>query len=108
MNKFKIITLIFILLSVTKISSSQPFQLVNAFPNVAFSRPLFVTHSNDGTNRVFVVERYGLIKVLPNDSNTTDSRIFLDVTNLNNGPTYSERGLLGLAFHPDYATNGYF
>jgi glucose/arabinose dehydrogenase len=108
MSKTKFIFTIFISLLLTKISLSQQLQLVNAFPNVTFSSPIFVTYSNDGTNRVFVVQRFGLIKVLPNDSTTSDSRVFLDVTNLNNASTYIERGLLGLAFHPDYANNGYF
>lgn len=108
MNRVKIIFSIFLFVLLTKISYSQPFQLVNAFPNVSFSNPLFVTHSNDGTNRVFVVQRFGLIKVLSNDSNTTNATTFLDVTNLNNASTYVERGLLGLAFHPNYAANGYF
>ena len=108
MNRVKIFFTVFLFLLAINKSNSQPYQLVNAFPNVSFSNPVFVTHSNDGTNRVFVVQRFGLIKVLPNDSTTTDSRVFLDVTNLNNASTYQERGLLGLAFHPDYATNGYF
>lgn len=112
MTKSKIIVfctaVILSLISISKISFSQPFQLVNAFPNLSFSRPVFVTHSNDGTNRVYVVERYGLIKIFQNDSNAATSKIFLDVTNLNNGSTYTERGLLGLAFHPNYASNGYF
>lgn len=85
---------------------SQPYQLVNAFPNATFASPLYVTHSNDGTNRVFVVEKNGIIKVLPNDSTTSDVRVFLNVTN--KIITGSERGLLGLAFHPNYASNGYF
>lgn len=106
MLKIKFLFTAILLTAIINVSNSQPIELVNAFPNVAFNSPLFVTHSNDGTNRVFVVEKTGLIKVLPNDSNTSDSRVFLDVTNLIiNG---SERGLLGLAFHPDYATNGYF
>lgn len=108
MYKVKFIFTIFIFLFLTNVTFSQPFELVNAFPNVSFSSPLFVTHANDGTNRVFIVQRFGLIKVLPNDSNTTNSKIFLDVTNLNNASTYLERGLLGLAFHPNYAANGYF
>lgn len=105
MIKAKIFTLlIFILLA--KTVYSQPLQLVNAFPNVTFVSPLFVTHSNDGTNRVFVVQQGGTIRVLPNDSNTSDARNFLNITNkvLSGG----ERGLLGLAFHPNYANNGYF
>ncbi|MBV6477640.1 MAG: hypothetical protein HGGPFJEG_00380 [Ignavibacteria bacterium] len=91
---------------ISKISYAQPYQLVNAFPNVTFASPLYVTHSNDGTNRIFVVEKNGTIKVLPNDSNTSTSNIFLNITN--KILTGSERGLLGLAFHPNYASNGYF
>jgi glucose/arabinose dehydrogenase len=85
---------------------AQPFQLQNAFPNLSFSSPIFLTHSNDGTNRIFVAQQGGLIRVLPNDSTTTTVSTFLNITNkvIFSG----ERGLLGLAFHPDYANNGYF
>ncbi|MBS1517410.1 MAG: PQQ-dependent sugar dehydrogenase [Bacteroidetes bacterium] len=103
----KIIVLILLFASAfTEISYSQTLALQNAFPNCSFSSPLYLTHSNDGTNRVFVVEKNGLIKVLPNDSLTSDYRTFLNATNLI--ITGSERGLLGLAFHPNYASNGYF
>jgi len=106
MYKIKIIILALLLLSLTRISFSQPFVLQNAFPNVSFNAPLFVTHSNDATNRIFVVEKTGRIKVLPNDSNTAQSQVFLDISNkVING---SERGLLGLAFHPNYGFNGLF
>lgn len=75
-----------------------------------FSRPLFVTHAGDGTNRLFVVEQGGLIWVL-RDSQRLEAP-FLDVSDRISpealGSGYSERGLLGLAFHPDYADNGAF
>ncbi len=68
------------------------------------SSPLFVTHARDGTNRLFIVEQAGLIKVLQPGSTTPT--IFLDITaNVLSG---GERGLLGLAFHPTYATNRRF
>jgi len=106
MLKMKFITSLLLLLSITKISNSQSFQLGNAFPNVTFNLPLYVTHSNDGTNRIFVVQKGGTIVVLNNDSTTNVTNVFLNISNkLSSG---SERGLLGLAFHPDYATNGYF
>lgn len=68
-----------------------------------FSSPLEIT--NAGDSRLFVVEKGGLIKIL-NDNGTVNTTPFLDVSLLVS--TTSERGLLGLAFHPDYATNGYF
>lgn len=82
------------------------YQLQNAFPNLNFLDALFLTHSGDGTNRIFVVERHGIIKVFPNNSQAANAKIFLDISNriIAGG----EMGLLGLAFHPDYSTNGYF
>ena len=70
-----------------------------------FSSALAVKHANDGSGRLFVVEQGGRIKVIdPNGE--TESTPFLNVSTLTNGS--GERGLLGLAFHPNYANNGYF
>jgi uncharacterized repeat protein (TIGR01451 family) len=67
-------------------------------------RPVQVTHAGDGSGRLFVVEQPGRIRIIQNGSVLTTP--FLDVTNkVDYG---GERGLLGLAFHPDYASNGYF
>lgn len=67
-----------------------------------FNEPLDIAHAND--NRLFIVERSGIIKILfPNDSVST----FLDITEIV-GSTGGEQGLLGLVFHPDYLSNGYF
>jgi hypothetical protein len=68
------------------------------------SSPLFVGHAGDGSDRLFIVERGGVIKVLqPGSSSPTT---FLDIkTRVVAG---GEQGLLGLAFHPLYASNGRF
>jgi len=79
---------------------------VNAFPFITFSSPVFLTHAYDGTNRIFVVQQGGLIRVFPNDSTTTNVQTFLNITNKTIGT--GERGLLGLAFHPNYEVNRYF
>jgi len=80
--------------------------LHSAFPALTFSSPVFLTHSGDGTNKIFIVQQGGLIKVFSNDSTATSSSIFLDVTaRISTG---SERGLLGLAFHPNFASNRFF
>ena len=75
-----------------------------------FNRPLYLTNAGDGSDRVFVVEQSGKIWVL--NSTTGINSVFLDVSDLISraalGSDYSERGLLGLAFHPDYANNGIF
>lgn len=73
-------------------------------------RPLYITHSGDGSGRLFIVEQGGVIYVT--NSAGADLAIFLDVSPLvsaeANGSGYTERGLLGLAFHPQYAQNGQF
>jgi glucose/arabinose dehydrogenase len=70
------------------------------------THPLYVTHAGD--ERLFVVEKTGLIKVF--QPNATTGTVFLDISALTkyNGTTNSEQGLLGMAFHPDYKNNGYF
>jgi len=75
-----------------------------------FDNPLFMTNARDGSNRLFVGEQTGYILVVENGEILFDP--FLDVSNLLSDDVfqggYSERGLLGLAFHPDYANNGLF
>ena len=68
-----------------------------------YSRLLGLEHSGD--DRLFTVEQNGLIEIL-NPDGTVNPTPFLDLSSIitPNG----ERGLLGLAFHPDYATNGFF
>ena len=85
------------------------FNVENAFPNLSFQDPVGIHAPNDGTNRLFVVEQEGRIKVFNNDTNTSDWDMFLDITNLvDQDGGYTEEGLLGLAFHPNFTDNGYF
>ncbi len=83
-----------------------------AFPNpgIDFEFPVELQSPSDGTNRMFIVEQPGRIKVLPIDpaSTSNDINIFLDINEqvlFSNG---QETGLLGLAFHPEFSNNGYF
>jgi len=85
--------------------SNTTVVLVDAFPALPISYPLLLTHANDGSNRLFVVERFGKIKVFPNDPAVAISTTYLDLSN--SVATSGEGGLLGLAFHPDYADNGH-
>jgi glucose/arabinose dehydrogenase len=87
-------------------SATATFTAVEAFPGLQFSNPVDLTYAPDGTNRLFVVEQKGVIRVLPNQAGTRSAAVFLDISRkVTDG---GERGLLGLAFHPDYRTNGYF
>ncbi len=80
----------------------------NAFGNLIFADPVMTATPPGETNRVFVVEQNGVVAVMTNLAFPTRS-VFLDiVTRVVGGMPNDKRGLLGLAFHPGYATNGYF
>jgi glucose/arabinose dehydrogenase len=68
-------------------------------------QPTDVVAANDGSNRLFVTEKSGRIRVI--DGSGVLSTPFLDITSLV-GSGGSEQGLLGLAFSPRYADNGRF
>src|ERR1044071_9076496 len=69
------------------------------------SNTVYVTNSHDGTNRLFIIEKAGVIRVAQPGASTTT--VFLNITSKVLS-TDNERGLLGLAFHPQYAINGRF
>lgn len=70
-----------------------------------FTRPLLVSGADDGTGRLFVVDQNGRIEVLVDG--VVQPQPFLDVSGLVSTDA-NERGLLGLAFHPNYTENGQF
>ena len=65
--------------------------------------PIQLVHAGDGSNRIFIVQQGGSIRVY--DKTYASLGIFVTVSNLSTG---GERGLLSMAFHPSYATNGLF
>lgn len=67
--------------------------------------PLYVTHAPGDRSRIFIVERLGGIRIVKDGVMLPDR--FLDVAGLLTS-RFTETGLLGLAFHPDYDRNGYF
>ena len=84
---------------------AKTIALIEPFPNLSFSQPLDLQTPVDDTNRLFVVEKRGRIVVFENDLASMTTTNFLNLTNIS---TTSEQGLLGLAFHPNYNSNGYF
>ena len=71
-----------------------------------FTVPLYVTAPRLDPAHLFVVERAGTIRILNLDDNTVNPAPFLDIEDLTT--TGGERGLLSMAFDPDYASNGRF
>ncbi len=109
MKRYCFFTLLIVCLPAAVFGQSV-LQLVEAFPKltIPFGSPIELTHANDQSNRIFIARQSGFIHVMPNDSNLTQGQVttFLDISRQ---ITFAgEAGLLGLAFDPSYARNGYF
>ena len=88
-------------------ASVEALALVRAFPALTFSSAVHLAHAGDGSNRLFVVERQGLIRVFANQPEIDRAETFLDIRDRVRS-TPLEAGLFSVAFHPDYAANGRF
>ncbi len=71
--------------------------------------PVALAAPDDGSSRIFIVDQVGLIYVVDSEDNLLETP-FMDIRNqlVNLNSNYDERGLLGMAFHPDYVNNGRF
>ncbi|MBK7707963.1 MAG: PQQ-dependent sugar dehydrogenase [Acidobacteria bacterium] len=69
------------------------------------AQPVLLRTAKDGTKRLFVVQQRGIIRVVQPGSNVATD--FMNIA-AKVSSTGSERGLLGLAFHPQFASNSYF
>ncbi len=69
-----------------------------------FNLPVQVTHAGDGSGRLFVVEQSGRVRIIKNGS--VLGTPFLDLSS--QVSCCGERGLLSIAFHPQYESNGFF
>src|SRR6185312_4651064 len=68
------------------------------------TQPLFAIAAPGDSQRLFVVEQTGAIKIIDLTSGQVLATPFLSTTI----DSFGERGLLGMAFDPDYSTNGFF
>jgi len=105
------VALVFALFAVAALRASEPAPRAEAasisLQTVAsgLSQPVGIVNAGDGSGRLFIVEQSGKIKAY---SGTTLLGTFLDLSAPGFLSTGSEQGLLGLVFHPDYESNGYF
>jgi glucose/arabinose dehydrogenase len=99
----------------TQVPSATPtLETVQALPDPAsaaweviargLDRPVGLADAGDGSERLFIIEQAGLIRIWQAGELLPEP--FLDLSR--QVACCGERGLLGLAFHPDYVTNGYF
>jgi glucose/arabinose dehydrogenase len=98
----KFTTLSFLLL-LPILAAAQPKIRLQSFAT-GFDRPVSIEHAGD--SRLFIVEQDGLIWIV-DSLGQKSAEPFLDINDRVRS-TGNEQGLLGLAFHPDYALNGYF
>ncbi len=101
MNRFFYIFIIFIITN--QFLSAQTLSITNCASG--FNNP--VDLANAGDERLFVVEQAGRIRIINTADCSVESTPFLNITSIVEDGGW-EQGLLGLAFHPDYANNGYF
>lgn len=96
---------VLLVLLITAIGSIGHAQVSSTLIAEGFTQPVDI--ANDGfSNNIYIVEKRGIIKYF-DKANPTDIKTLINLTSVvsNNA---SEKGLLGLAFHPSYSTNGYF
>lgn len=118
--KFKLIGILSILLLLTLCNSSShvaldtlmvddfpDLKIIEAFPALSFTRPVDFQVGSKNDNNVFVVTQRGIIWVFENDIETTVKHSFLDIQERIDDRS-NEEGLLSVAFHPNYESNGYF
>jgi glucose/arabinose dehydrogenase len=87
------------------VSTAAAFTLSLTLFKSGFASPVFLTSPNDGSRRMFVVQKGGKIKVITS-AGTVRTTPVLDLSaKVSKG---GEQGLLGLAFHPKFASNGKF
>ena len=94
--------------SLTNLPPQPPqfgYTINNAFPSVSLNSPVCIASPPQETNRLFILEKGGSIVVITNLA-APNRTVFMDLTSLVESD--SECGVLGLAFHPGYATNRYF
>ena len=85
---------------------SQPTISFQTF-QAGLTQPVEVVHAGDGSNRLFIVQQNGIIRVHDPVNGGLQATPFLDISGLIS-TAGSEQGLLSMAFHPAYESNGYF
>ena len=101
-------SLLLCLLLTHPLAAQQGITFETAFPELTFEFPVEIQTATDGSDRLFVVEQPGRIKVFPADQAVSSAQTFLDIRDIVSFSSGQEIGLLGLAFHPRYRQNGYF
>jgi len=102
----RLVSALFALAVLDNLSAAIPaLKLVDAYPNLKFKRPLWLEQLPDG--RTFLLEQRGKILILPKNAKGKKTETFFDIE-ARKPYVKDEEGLLGMAFHPQFAKNGKF
>ncbi|MFZ1703617.1 MAG: PQQ-dependent sugar dehydrogenase [Saprospiraceae bacterium] len=103
MKYFFSLTYFSLLFSIFQIFSQETTVIFTPVISSNLSSPIQISNAADGTNRVFVAEKGGRIKVFNKNYMLIDTLI--TISNMGTG---NEQGLLSFVFHPDFKNNGHF
>lgn len=103
MENRKYLFIIGALLIISVIQAQSPTITFTSVINSNLVQPIQLTNAGDGTNRIFIAEKGGRVKVFNHNFVLIDTLIF--ITNMG---TANEQGLLSIVFHPNFKNNGYF
>ncbi len=82
-------------------------ELKAAYPGLKLPLPLWLGAPPDGSKRFFAMGQDGRVWILPSDRESKEAKVFLDIVDRKPHEQYEE-GLIGLAFHPQFKSNGKF
>ena len=100
--------LIFLLMTLSTAYAALPtVELHPVFPALTVERPMWMEEAPDGSGRFFLLEQRGRIVIVPKGRDGADAKEFLNIVDRKPHET-NEEGLLGLAFHPQFKSNGLF
>ncbi len=87
--------------------SLPPITLERVLPKLADERPVWMSEAPDGSGRMFIVYQDGKILIVKKNSDGSDAKEFFNIVDRN--PHFdNEDGLMSIAFHPGFTTNGLF
>ena len=108
MRQYLIISSVILLLNACQAQTLTNYKIRLEKITSGFTSPVGMACPDDQTNRIFVFEQSGKIKIVKNGR--ISDNLFLNISHRLDGLNiaYSEKGLLGMAFHPDFRNNGKF
>ena len=103
-----LVTVLSLTLSECGVPANDPPRVRLELVAEGFTSPVALVDPRDGSHRLFVLDQTGLIWILSKGKRLEQPFLDLRERVIELNSFYDERGLLGLAFHPDFAANGRF